>query len=68
MDPQVEDRILRNAERVDAQLVRVEAVRFTEPVLRKAGFLNVTPFHRYVVPVEYSDGGLLRVKVGRRSA
>jgi hypothetical protein len=68
LDPRVEDEILRKAERVDAVLVRVEALRFTLPLLKKAGFSNVTPFHRYLVPVEYSDGGFLRVKVSRRTA
>jgi hypothetical protein len=36
MTPQEEDRILRHAEYVDAGLVRVECLRLTLPVLRKA--------------------------------
>lgn len=68
LDDRSEDEILRHAEHVDAGLVRVEAVRLTMPVLKKAGFVNVTPFHRYLVPVEYVEGGFLRVKMSRRTA
>ena len=62
MDPRTEDEILRKAERVDAQLVRVEALRFTEPLLKKAGFSNVLPFHRYLVRFEWGGGGMMRVE------
>jgi hypothetical protein len=58
----LEDEVLRNAERVDAQIVRVEALRKTMPVLRLAGFISVQPFHRYLVRFEWVDGGRMRVK------
>jgi hypothetical protein len=51
MTPEEEDRILRKAEPVDAGLVRVECLRMTLPVLRKAGFITLKPFYRYLVPV-----------------
>jgi hypothetical protein len=57
-----EDRIIRHAERVDASLVRVECVRSTLPILKKAGFVNPVPFHRYIVPTCYRENApLLRV-------
>jgi hypothetical protein len=56
-----EDEILRRAEKVDAALVRVEALYNTRPLLRLAGFLNPIPFRRYLVAVE-EVGGRLRVK------
>ena len=63
MTPQEEDRILRHAEYVDAGLVRVECLRLTLPVLRKAGFTNPRPFERYLVAVRYrQDMPLLEVK------
>lgn len=57
-----EHKILSNAERVDGQLVRVEALRYTRGILRKAGYLHPIPFHRYLVPVRYrQDNPLLQV-------
>lgn len=56
-----EDEILRGAEHVDAGLVRVECLHSTLGVLRKAGHTAPMPFQRYLVPVAYRDGGLMRV-------
>lgn len=58
LTPEAEDKILRHAELVagDPQHVRVECLRSTLPVLKKAGFLNPRPFHRYIVPIAYREG------------
>jgi ABC-type glycerol-3-phosphate transport system substrate-binding protein len=55
-----EDAILRGAERVvgDPTLVRVECLFYTRRLLRKAGFLSPTPFHRYLVKIEEKGGRL----------
>lgn len=57
----LEDEILRRAERVDAGLVRVECLHSTLPILRKAGFCAPMPFHRYLVPITWLEGGYMCV-------
>jgi hypothetical protein len=62
LSPAEEHRILSRAEYVDGTMVRVECLRYTMPVLKKAGFTNPQPFHRYLVPICYrEDAPQLRV-------
>ncbi len=56
-----EDKILRSAVHLHSDLVRLECLHHTVPLLRKAGYADPDPLRSYIVHVSYRDGGLMRV-------